>query len=397
MRMSPEAVRVAMLAAQGLLNPPRQAATRADLLPFINQMGYLQIDTIQAVRRSQYLVLWSRLGDYDPGWLDEIYNVGKLFEYYAHALCYLPITDYPIFRGMILNDSRTGNDWSEWAQAHPEIIQQVREIVTEKGPVSTSDFDSKTISIDWGDVKLERIALHRLFSTGEVMVAYRKKFRRYYDLRERILPAWDDSQALSYEQAREKLILKTIHALGVAREDWIAPYYYLTKTGLSEILEELIARGLIKQVSIDGWDQPAFIDVEYQNLIQDAADGKLQTNLTTLLSPFDPLVSDRDRALALFDFDYKMESYTPAKKRQYGYFCLPILHNGRLVGRLDPKAHRKEKRMEIKKIYLEPWVEMEANLTDALRKALVSFCEWHGMQTLAVTASEPPDLAKELE
>ena len=131
-------------------------------------------------------------------------------------------------------------------------------------------------------------------------------------------------------------------------------------------------------------------------LIESVISGELTTTLTTLLSPFDPLVSDRDRALELFGFDYRLESYTPAKDRIYGYFCLPILHQGHLVGRLDPKLHRREKRMEIKKIYLEPEVEIDHSLVESLRSTLADFSAWHGAQTIEITASDPPDLRKAL-
>ncbi len=386
-----------MLAAQGLASPLKHGAVKDDILPVIRRMGYLQIDTIRAVRRSHHLVLWSRLGnDYQPDWLGEIHAEGGLFEYYAHALCYLPVEDYPIFRGMMLYDDRTGNHWREWADEHPDILLRVREIISSRGPVCSTDFDSETISTGWGDVKAEKLALSRMFSSGELMVPYRQNFHRYYDLRERVLPDWDDDQALDFESARKTLLLKIVSALGVAREDWAAPYYYFPKTGLPEVLGELAAEGKLEQVQVEGWELPAYAHVDQLDLVRAAADGALIPTTTTLLSPFDPLVSDRDRARDLFDYDYKMESFTPVKDRQYGYFCLPILHNGRLVGRLDPKAHRKQKRMEIKAIYLEPDVSVEDDLVSALKATLADFIAWHGMEKLDITESHPPELTEAL-
>jgi hypothetical protein len=396
MTLTQETVRTAMLAAQGLLSPPQKPATKSDILPIINRMGYLQIDTIQAVRRSQNLVLWSRLGDYDVDWLDQLHVEGHLFEYYAHALCYLPIEDYPLFRGMILYDERTGNGWQKWADQHPEVIQQVLSIVREKGHVSSMDFESETISTGWGAAKHEKIALNRLFTLGELMVSHRDTFRRYYDLRERVLPEWDDANALDVETGHQLILLKTIRALGVAREDWVAPYYYRLKTGLPAVLAGLVAEGKLHQTAVDGWDAPVYIHPGNLATVEAAAAGDLMPTYTTLLSPFDPLVSDRDRALALFDFDYRMESYTPVKDRKYGYFCLPILHKGRLVGRLDPKAHRKEKRMEIKKVYLEPGVKSDEDLVGALRETLTKFTAWHEMESLEIKETEPAELREAL-
>ena len=385
-----------MLAAQGLLSPPDNPAQKEDLLPTIQQMGYLQIDTIQVVRRSQNLVLWSRLGDHDPAWLDEIHAEGALFEYYAHALCYLPIDDFPIFRGLILNDDRTGNNRQDWAQDHPEILAKVRSVIAASGPVSSSDFASKTIATGWGDVKQEKLALERMFASGELMVAYREKFRRFFDLRERVLPDWDDADALDAASANEALVLKAIRALGVAREDWIAPYYYLLKTGLSQVLADLAAQGRIIEVQVSGWETPAYIHPDHLEMVRAAAKGDLIPSHTTFLSPFDPLVSDRDRALSLFDFDYRMESYTPVKDRKFGYFCLPILHKGRLVGRLDSKAHRREKRMEIKNLYLEEGVVVDDKLVTALKETLAQFAGWHEMESVEITASDPSVLKESL-
>jgi len=395
--LSIEAVRVAMLAAQGLLSPPKLPITKENVLPTIQRMAYLQIDTIHAVRRSHHLVLWSRLGNYyDPVWLGKIHAKGHLFEYYAHALCYLPIEDYPVFRGMMLYDDRTGNHWGEWAASHPEVVQRVRNIIKASGAVCSSDFESETISTGWGNVKEEKLALSRLFSAGELMVPYRENFHRYYDLRERVLPDWDDEHALDFDSARKALILKTVSALGVARQDWVAPYYYFPKTGLPEILTELIEEGQLDQVRVEDWALPAYVHVDQRDLVEEAAKGALIPSYTTLLSPFDPLVSDRDRDRALFDFDYKMESFTPVKDRQYGYFCLPILHNGRLVGRLDPKAHRKQKQMEIKNIYLEEGVSLDDTLVQSLKETLADFTAWHGMEKLNITASDPPELREAL-
>jgi len=390
-------VRAVMLAAQGLLHPPAATTKKEDILPLIRRMAYLQIDTIHAVHRSQHLVLWSRLGDFDPDWLYELHREGHLFEYYAHALCYLPVEDFPIFRGRMLNDPRVGNNWGEWGDKNPEVIEYVRSIVKEKGPVCSSDFNTPTIPTGWGDLKMEKFALQRMFATGELMVAYRKKFRRYYDFRERILPDWDDAEAFDAKAALEAIVLKAVRALGVAREDCVAPYYFLLKTGISELLRDLAEQGKISPIEIEGWEQPAYCHSDQISLVESAIRGELIPSHVTLLSPFDPLISDRDRNRALFNFEYKMEAFTPAKDRQYGYFCLPILYKDRLVGRLDPKAHRKSKLMEIKNIYLEEGVTVTPELVDALKTTLDAFTKWHGMKELQITATQPLGLREALQ
>jgi hypothetical protein len=396
MQLSPQSVRTAMLAVQGLLTPPTDNPSREDVLHAIQRMGYLQIDTIQAVRRSQSLVLWTRLGDYEVDWLYQLHAEGHLFEYYAHALCYLPLAAYPIFRGLMLNGDHRGGYWSEWLGDRPEVVRHVRAAVRENGPLSSMDFDTERIETGWGGAKAEKIALNHLFVQGEFMVAHRDNFRRFYDLRERVYPDWDDANALAGDAAREALTLETVRALGAVREDWVADYYYQPKTDTRERLQSLAEAGQLIRAEVPGWDLPVYIHPDNLDMVQSAADGALTPTYTTLLSPFDPLVSDRARALDLFNFDYRMESYTPVKDRKYGYFCLPILHNGQLVGRLDPKAHRKKKRMEIKKIYLEPEVQLTDDLVEALGETLARFTAWHEMDELIITDADRPELLEAL-
>jgi hypothetical protein len=276
------------------------------------------------------------------------------------------------------------------------VLAQVMDAVRENGPVSSLDFESQTISNGWGDVKHERIALDRLVITGDLMVVRRENFRRYYDLRERVLPDWDDADAPDLETVRNALALSAVRALGAARAAWVADYYYLRKTGMDQRLESLAAAGQLHQLAVAGWDQPVYVHPENLALAEQAAAGALTATHTTLLSPFDPLVSDRNRALELFGFDYRLESYTPAKDRKYGFFSLPILHRGRLVGRLDAKAHRKQKRMEVKALFLEPGVSLTDDLVHSLKQTLDQFTAWHGMETLEITAADPADLLEAL-
>ena len=381
-----------MLAAQGLVTVPEGKPHKQDILKWIRRMGYLQIDSIQAVNRSQYLVLWSRLGNYDPAWLDEVHTDGDLFEYTAHALCYLSIEDYPIFRGLMLYDDSVGNHWRDWASNHPQVVDHVREVIHNQGPVCSSDFDAPAISTGWGSVKEEKLALIRMWSAGELMVPYRRNFRRYFDLRERVLPDWDDRDALGKESAIKLLVEKAIKALGIANEDWNANYYYLRKTGLSEILSNLVVDEVVVPVNVKGWDQQFYCHASHQHLIDQVIRGDLSPTGTTLLSPFDPLISDRSRAEALFDFKYRFEAYTPVSDRQFGYYCLPILHRGQLVGRLDAKAHRKENMMEIKHIFLEPGVSIDESLVSGLKEAFSNFTDWHKLSEWTIKQATPTEL-----
>ncbi len=269
MDLTYDIVRKAMLSAQGLLNAPEHQAGKEDILKLIERMGYLQIDTIQAVRRTQYLVLWSRLGDYDPAWLDELHDEGALFEYFAHALCYIPITSYPIYRGLMLEGNHTHRGWGNWAEKFSGLIEQVYQEVKARGPVSSSDFEKGiVISTGWGDLKHEKIALEYLFASGVLMVPYRRKFKRFYDLQERVLPDWDDSQAYDLKLALKAQITQAVYALGVAKENWITQYYHLKKNGLGELLSELVDDERLIKLTVEGEADPFYVHHERVAMVE---------------------------------------------------------------------------------------------------------------------------------
>ncbi|MBZ0288420.1 MAG: winged helix DNA-binding domain-containing protein, partial [Anaerolineae bacterium] len=340
--------RAVLLAAQGLAQPRPQPATLKDVRATIRQMHVLQIDTIHVVARSPYLVLWSRLGDYNPQWLDDLLADGHLFEYWAHAACFLPIEDFALYRPhMIERGSDGDNHTNGWLRENEALAQQIMAHIRKHGAVRSADFqrtDGK--SGTWWNWKDEKIALEMLFNIGELMVARRHNFQRVYDLRERVLPGWDDARIPSKDMITRTFILNTVKALGVARATWVADYFRLHKTRVLPMLHKLVDEGALLVVNVEGWNVPLYAHPANRHLLENPP----QAVTTTLLSPFDPVVWDRTRAVELFDFDYRIECYTPAPKRKYGYFTLPVLHRGALIGRLDAKAHRKEGRFEVKSI-----------------------------------------------
>ena len=183
--------RLVQLAAQGLLNPPAQPATREDVLTAIRRMGLLQIDTIHVVARSPYFVLFSRLGDYNARWLDELLVDKALFEQWSHAACFIPMEDFPLSRRLVLDEIRLSN-FADWGVKNLELINQVLESVRLNGEMRSADFESKKESGGWWNWKNEKTALEYWLWKGELMVARRDKFQRVYDLTERVLPNWND-------------------------------------------------------------------------------------------------------------------------------------------------------------------------------------------------------------
>jgi uncharacterized protein len=386
-------VRAALLAAQGLPTTLSAPASKAGLLAAIRRMHLLQIDTIHVVARSPYLVLWSRLGDYQPRWLDELLAEGKLFEYWAHAACFLPIEDFPLYRRKMLDDNFPALRWSlRWLDAHRALADNLLAHIRDHGPVRSADFKrTNGQGSGWWDWKEEKQALEALFMTGELMIAQRHNFQRLYDLRKRVLPGWDDAHTLTPAEAERQWALRAVQALGVAKPEWVAPYFYRPKTQMVKLLKELAASGALDQVEVTGWRTPGLVHSDNRALVAEIAEGALPVALTTLLSPFDPVVSDRARALDLFGFDYQIECYTPAAKRQYGYFTLPILYQNGLIGRLDAKAHRQTKLFEVRALHLEPRVVLDGELFDALATALRRCAVWHGTPEVVVRQAAPPE------
>ncbi|CAA9430752.1 Putative cytoplasmic protein clustered with trehalase [uncultured Rubrobacteraceae bacterium] len=396
MRFSRAAARTMLLAAQGLGSPPEHPATRNDLLDAIRRMGVLQIDSISVVARSPYLVLWSRLGAYDPTWLDELLAEGHLFEYWSHAACFIPIEDYGLYRRLMLEKTEKSRAWME---AHPDALEHVMERVSEAGPVRSAEFartDGKAGG--WWEWKPEKRALEHLFAAGELMISRRENFNRVYDLRERVLanalPGWDDALAPSEGEVRRTLAREAVRALGVAVARWVPDYFRTPKKGAAGLLEELADEGALLRAWLE--DEAAYVHPENAGLAEKVLSGGLRSSVTTLLSPFDPVVWDRARALELFGFDYKIEVYTPAAKRRYGYYSLSILHEGALVGRLDAKAHRKQGVFEVKALHLEPEVTVSDDLVSSIAEALRDCAGWHGTPEILVRRSNPPDLAAPL-
>ena len=392
------------LAAQGLLQAVRRSARPADVPAAIERMRLLQIDTIHVVARSPYLVLHSRLGSYEPGWLDEALAQARLAECWAHEACFVPAADYPLHQAW---RSQRGGHWS-YRQAQREhrerrvemdaILAQVRAA----GSVRSTDFAREERAVSgWWSWKPEKRWLEAWFALGELMVERRERFQRIYapaeSVRARLDPPFDPRLAeLDTAALRQRFILDSVRALGVTTARWIADYYRLKPIVSDQELAPLLASGELLVVNVADWPTPGYVHRDHAATLEQAASGRLRATHTTLLSPFDPLVWDRARLRAMFDFDYAIECYTPAAKRQYGYYVLPILHRGELVGRLDAKAHRREGVFEVKALFLEPGVEPIPRLLAEVAEAIASTARWHGTPQVRLARCKPTGLAPAL-
>ncbi|QIU88177.1 winged helix-turn-helix domain-containing protein [Yokenella regensburgei] len=376
--LSLSAARHLHLAAQGLLKKPRRQAQPQDILSTITRMSLLQIDTINIVARSPYLVLFSRLGRYPQAWLDDALRNGELMEYWAHEACFLPRSDFQLVRHRMLSPQNMGWKYrDEWMNTHAKEIDQLIAHITENGPVRSLDFEHpRKGAAGWWEWKPHKRHLEGLFTAGKVMVIERRQFQRVYDVTHRVMPHWDDARDLLPQPEAEALMLQnSARSLGIFRPQWLADYYRLRKLALPALLAQWQEEGRIVPVTVEDLGE-MWLHADLLPYLDAAMSGKLTATHSAVLSPFDPVVWDRTRAEQLFNFSYRLECYTPAAKRQYGYFVLPLLHQGKLVGRMDSKMHRKTGVLEIIALYLEEGVRVSATLEKGLVQAISDFARW---------------------
>jgi len=396
--LSVPAARALLLAAQGIEARPARVATRKSVLDAIRRMGQLQIDTISVVNRSPYLVLYSRIGDFDTAWLEQLLVQGKIFEGWSHEACFLPIEDYR----MLAADFADVNPWRRrrraFVEEHRDRAEELIELIRANGPVRSADFERTTPRGGgwWSERKHEKLLLEALLVEGTVMVVRRDNFQRVYGLREHVLPAWENAHAATPEEADDFRVAKSIDALGVATSRWIADYYRMPVARAAKALARLLKQGIVHETTIEGLGS-AYLHASNLGLARKAVEGRLEPQRTALLSPFDPVVWHRRRAAELFDFEYRIECYTPAEKRVYGYFTLPILHRGNLVGRLDPKAHRAAGVFEVKALHLEAGFIPDDRFVTELAHTLRGFAAWHGTPEIRISSINPKTLGSRLE
>jgi uncharacterized protein YcaQ len=398
-RLSHRSAQSLHLAAQGLLRRRTRRAKKTDVVAAIAGMGILQIDTINVVARSPYMVLFSRLGTYRNDWLEEALAEGEIAECWAHEASFIPSSEYRYHR-----DYRSGRG-GHWAQKSAERTRAeagadmdlLLERIRTEGPLRAADFERDTPSTKgWWGWKPEKRWLEAWFALGNLMVSRRERFQRVYDLAERVTSRWAVPPAvgtLEEAQVRRHFVLESVRALGIAKARWVADYFRLRPRVTDDELAPLVAEGLLIEVVVEGWSDRAYVHREHAAFLGDAAANSLRATRTTLLSPFDPVVWDRARALDLFGFEYTLECYTPAAKRTYGYYVLPILHRGRLVGRLDAKAHRQEGLFEVIGIWLEAGVTASSALVAGIAAAITECAGWHGTPRIAIQRSQPRGLA----
>lgn len=357
------AVRALFLERQHLMHPRAHALTPRRLLRFVEDVGGLQLDSINVLDRAHYLTLWSRFGPYDRARLDRFaYRRRLLFEYWAHAACLVPISALPWWRRAMLDYRTRHTGWSGWLRRNGRVVEAAREAIRANGPMANADFEASRPAGrrgGWWDWKPVQHALHYLWMTGALAVHSRRHFQKRFDLFERAIPGAPAIEAVAAEEFRRWHLERSLHAMGAATDVDLARYLTFPRFPVGArrtALRAMHERGEVIQVEVEGQRGRWWILARDLPALARAGRRARLARGTTLLSPFDSLLWHRDRVSRLFGFDYRIEVYTPVSQRVHGYYTLPILHDGHLVGRVDAKAHRPDGVLEVRHVVFEPWL-----------------------------------------
>ena len=360
--VSRRAVAALFLARQHLARPRTRRLTTSSLLAFVEDVGGVQVDSINVVERAHHLTLWSRFGPYDRRAVDRIvYRRRLLFEYWAHAACLLPASHYPAWRRAMLDYSLRSRAWGSWLQKNRRVLRAVEDAIAAGGPLGSVDFEQRRApgaAAGWWNWKPAAHALDYLWMSGRTLVHSRTHFRKRFDLAERVMPEAVLRAPLTPEEFRRWHLRQSLHAMGAASATDLRMYLTFPRAAARERVHALRAAleaGEVVEVEVAG-ERGRWLALA-EDLPVLAAAGRRRRGAvgTTLLSPFDSFLWHRDRTRRLFGYDYRLEVYTPGHRRVHGYYSLPIFHDGQLIGRLDPKAHRTAKRLEVRAVHFEPW------------------------------------------
>jgi uncharacterized protein YcaQ len=375
--ISPAAARRIALAAQGFGRPHPEAVGTRQLNLLIERLGLLQIDSVNVFERSHYLPLFARLGAYDKTLLDKLTFArrGPYTEYLAHVATFIPTVDFPLF-GFRKARMRAKYGQHEWVQNNRPMLDWLKAELADKGPLPASRFEHvenvrKGPWWGWSDVKL---GLEFLFDWGELVSAGRSNFERAYALPEQVIPTPLLNVEIPEEIAVRELVRRGSRALGIGTVKDIADYYRLGNAVTKTAIQELMDAGELHRVAVPGWGAPAYLHAE--------ARIPRRIEATALLSPFDPIVWERTRALTMFGFHYRIEIYTPAPQRKFGYYTLPVLVDETLVGRIDLKSDRQNGVLRVQSAWHEEGAPtgMEERLVPLLRETAA----WQGLGEIEV-------------
>ncbi|GLX79525.1 hypothetical protein tinsulaeT_28650 [Thalassotalea insulae] len=378
------------LTAQGLLQTQPFGRGLAGTRKAINHLGYVQLDTVSVVERAHHHVLYARVPNFKPEMLDQLLISQDIFEYWAHAAAFLPIDE---FRFTLPYKQAIKSGQTHWYKNQDrKLMNELLARIRSDGPLRSRDLESNTSNrAGWWDWKPAKKALEQLYMEGDLMVCDRQGFQKTYDLTERVLPPKVNTTMPEIEEFAEHVINKQIRCHGFATLKGLT-YNESRNTKLRKavntLINEYLLAGKLEQIQLNNGE--AFV-IEAESF-----DRRMPrvANRMQILSPFDNSVIQRERLKTVFDYDYKIECYTPEAKRQYGYFCLPLLYRDQFIGRMDCKAHRKIKQLEIKSLHFEPHSYHQDNVISAFIAAIKPFMQFQQCNSVSLTKVQPQHLAQ---
>ncbi|QVI25179.1 YcaQ family DNA glycosylase [Nocardia tengchongensis] len=395
--MSLAAARRIALAAQGFgAARPSAPPTRRTVLKVLDSTRLLQLDSVSAVVRAHYAPVFSRIGPYDRALLDgaawghSARRPRQLIEYWAHEAALLPVADWPLMRWrMVQYRHGRWNGMRQVLERNPALADDVLGVVKEYGPSTAGEIerhlelDRPRAKDNWGwNYSDTKVVCEALFAAGELTVPRRVGFQRHYDLAAAVLPADVVTREPEEADAIRELVRRAARAHGVGTETDLRDYYRLSRRQTEPAIADLLDAGELEQVSVAGWDKPAYLHTEART--------PRRVTGAALLCPFDPLIFFRDRTERLFDFHYRIEIYTPEHKRVHGYYVFPFLLDGELVARVDLRADRASGRLLVPGAFTEPGRDAVL-VARALAGALREMADWLELETVEV--GEKGDLA----
>jgi uncharacterized protein YcaQ len=380
--------RSVLLDLQGLARPRRRRLSNEELMTLIRQMGYVQLDTINTVERAHHMILFSRNQTYRHHQLKALLEQERtLFEGFTHDACVIPIDFYPHWRHRQRRTEKRIFESANWQKRlGPEPKKTIKRVMTrirEEGPLMSRDFDDASDGRgSWWGWGPSKAALECQWHAGKLAVTRRDGFQKVYDLTERVIPEQHRTSKPSQKETLDWKCRAALERLGFASCGEIARFWNSTKPAqVSAWAAPLIGNELIEIDVIEAGGAKrsvlAFADIEERLTKTQKAPKALR-----FLSPFDPLIRDRQRLERIFGFDYRIEIFVPEKNRKYGYYVLPIIEGDRLTGRADLKVHRKEGILEMKGLWLEPKVKLTPARQRALSSELERLAKFTGAQTI---------------
>ena len=371
--------------------PPAKPTGKAiaATLSAIEHLGYVQIDTISVVQRAHHHTLWNRNPRYKPTHLSQLIAEKQVFEYWTHAAAYLPMRDYRF--SLRRKHALANGDQHHWFERDEPLMNSVLRRIEIEGPLMAKDFEhTGKKRAEWTSKPAKR-ALENLFMQGALMISKRVNFHKVYDLTERVLPKDTDTTLPDHEEYARFLITRYLKTNGLGQAAEIAYLLKNTKPLISATLQEMVSSRELLEIHAGGNEYYALPD-SMELLSKPLARSKLK-----ILSPFDNLLIQRKRMKALFGFDYLIECYVPAAKRQYGYFSLPVLWDGKLVARMDFKADRKNSLLHINHLALEASLIKTDAFALALGKELAAFMRFNDSRELQLHRTTPTNFKSVLQ